>query len=236
MLWFKAWLETRWGLLFLFGFYLFIWTVASVSSHKTPDNADKPPNRAGPLDVIAFSWIAATVTLAGAGIKTQSGGLHQTKGLHGSTQYTLSLPVSRLRLAVVRSAVGLVETAFLILVLSAVGAYLLSDLITQATFGDMLAYLVVSLICSSSFYFLSMFLGAFFDDSLRIAGSMAILAILVGLDLDNVLPTYLNFFRPMGAGSPLITHTIPWTILGGALVAAAILFVATVKVLQAQEY
>ena len=42
--------------------------------------------------------------------KTQPG-LQATKGLHGSLQYTLTLPVSRLQLLTNRVALGLIQTA-----------------------------------------------------------------------------------------------------------------------------
>jgi len=237
MLWYKAWLETRWGVVFLCGLYLFVWAVAAAGARASSGKPnDKPENIAAPLDVLAFSWIAAAATLAGTGIKTQSGGFQRTKGLHGSTHYTLSLPVSRLRLIAVRSAVGLIETVFVILALWGAARLMFPDLTPQATGYDLLGYLVVVLVCSSTFYFLSMFLGTFLDDVLRTPGTMTILAVLIALDISNVLPSYLNIFRPMGGGSPLITHAIPWTTLAVALAASAVFCFATIKVVQTQEY
>ena len=237
MLWFKAWLETRWGVVFLLGLCLFVWTVAYTGSRSGPhDKPGKPEDLGAPMDVFAFSWIAAAATLAGTGIKTQSGGFQNTKGLHGSTQYTLSLPVSRRRLVAVRAAVGLLETILLILVLSGVAWLMFPELTAQSSFGDIIAYLLVVLVCSSSFHFLSVFLGTFLDDFLRLPGTMTLLAILIALDISNVLPRYVNIFRPMGSGSPLVTHAIPWTTLGVAVVASAVFCLAAIKIVQRQEY
>jgi hypothetical protein len=81
-----------------------------------------------------------------------------------------------------------------------------------------------------------MFLGTFLDDHLRIPGVMTALAILIALDLTNVLPHYVNIFRPMGSASPLVTHTIPWATLAVAIAASAGFFLAGVKIVQIQEY
>jgi hypothetical protein len=233
MLWYKSWLETRWALVFLFGLYGFVWIV-DYATPKTQPN--KLQNLELPLDVFAFAWIAASVTFAGSGIKTPSVGFRNTKGLHGSTHYTLSLPVSRRRFVRVRATVGLLETAFLIVVLSLVGWRMFPDITAQSTVKDMLAYLGVAVICSSTFHFASMFLATFLDDFLRIPAAMTILALLIALDTAKVLPPYLNIFRPMGSASPLMTHEIPWITLAVALAASAVFFLATMKIVQTQEY
>src|SRR6185436_5484050 len=118
MLWYKAWLETRFGLAFLFGLYTLVWVVASTGARMAPEKqAPKPQEIAFMADAFAFPFIAAAISLAGTGIKTPSGGFqNQVKGLHGSTLYTLSLPVSRQRLVGIRSAVGLLDTAVVILI------------------------------------------------------------------------------------------------------------------------
>jgi hypothetical protein len=126
MLWYKAWLETRFGLAFLFGLYTLVWLVASTGARLAPANqAPKPQELAFLADAFAFPFIAAAISLAGTGIKTPSGGFqNQVKGLHGSTLYTLSLPVSRLKLVGIRATVGLLETAVVIVVFTLVGWWL----------------------------------------------------------------------------------------------------------------
>src|SRR5262245_52550920 len=237
MLWYKAWLETRLGLAFLFGLFTLVWLVASAGTHMAPETpAAKPEELAVAADVLAFSWIAAAISLAGTGIKTPSGGFQNNmKGLHGSTLYTLSLPVSRLRLVGIRTAVGLMETGVVIVIFTLL-AWWLFPATGQNTFGEILAHFGVTLICSSTFYFLSLCLSTFLDDSLRLPGAMTILAILVALDATKILPRYLNIFRPMGSASPLITHAIPWSTMTVALAASAVFFLSTIKIVQSQEY
>jgi hypothetical protein len=40
----------------------------------------------------------------------------------------------------------------------------------------------------------------------------------------------------MGSDSPLMTHSIPWMTLTVALAASAVFFLATIKIVQTQEY
>src|SRR5262245_11483902 len=237
MLWYKAWLETRFGLAFLFGLYTLVWLVASTGARMAPEKQPpKPQEIAFMADAFAFPFIAAAISLAGTGIKTPSGGFqNQDKGLHGSTLYTLSLPVSRQRLVGIRSAVGLLDTAVVIVVFTLLAWRLLPET-GQNTLGERLAHLAVTFICSSTFYFLSLFLATFLDDSLRLPGGMTILAIRFPRDATPILPPYLNMFRPMGSDSPLMTHAIPWITLAVALAASAVFFLATIKIVQRQEY
>jgi hypothetical protein len=202
-----------------------------VPTNKAPE----PEELLAAVDALSFAWIAAAISLAGTGIKTPAGGFQNIKGLHGSTLYTLSLPVSRLRLILVRTVVGLLETVVVIVVFTQV-AWWIFPKTGQNTVEEILAHFVVTVICASTFYFLSLFLGTFLDDALRLPASMTVLALLFTLDVTKILPPYLNIFRPMGSGSPLNTHTIAWRTLGIALAASAILFVAAVKVLRTQEY
>src|SRR5215467_4429649 len=106
MLWKKGWYETRTRFLFLLSLVVAI-TVLTITG-------DPPPAAAGlgPLiGVTTIPAIGAALLLAGAGVKTQLGGLQRSKGLHGSMYYTLSLPVKRTRLFSVRVSLGLAETA-----------------------------------------------------------------------------------------------------------------------------
>jgi len=240
MIWYKAWLETRFGVAFLFVLFSFVFLVAGagvrLGTGVVPANkAPEPEELLVAVDALSFAWIAAAISLAGTGIKTPSGGFQNIKGLHGSTLYTLSLPVSRLRLIVVRTVVGLLETVAVIVVFTQL-AWWIFPKTGQNTMGEIFAHFAVTVICASTFYFLSLFLGTFLDDALRLPASMTALALLFTLDVTKILPPYLNIFGPMGSGSPLNTHAIAWRTLGIALAASAILFVAAVKVVDTQEY
>src|SRR5215469_8198663 len=99
MLLMKAWIETRWRLLVL-AVYLLIALALNYGS-------------AAGTSVLSTAWFMLTflaISLGGSGVISQAPFVF-SEGVAGSTQFTISLPVTRLRLFVVRTAVGLVETA-----------------------------------------------------------------------------------------------------------------------------
>lgn len=171
MLWYKGWLETRWKLLFLLAFY----TATFIIGANSPPPA-APPGSHVPALVIGltgFSTIAvllASVMLAGAGIATQPSFV-VTKGLHGSTIFTLSLPVSRLRLLATRASLGWAEMAGVIGCLC--GMWLIFPVTRAVATPLEIFQFVVTLIASGSLiYFISVLLGTFLDEVFRIRGSM----------------------------------------------------------------
>src|SRR5580700_2367017 len=109
MLWYKGWLETQLKLFLTFavmsGFMIAIHVMGAAIGAKAPPSGGK---------VAAFGYLVFNVPcfvivtctwLAGAGIATQPS-VQAAKGLHGSTLFTLSLPVSRFRLLAVRAGLG----------------------------------------------------------------------------------------------------------------------------------
>jgi len=110
MLWHKGWLETRYRLLFALGFVVLFQLLLHRSS-ATPQ---------GILGLVLFPnpvlVVMSYTMLAGAGVATQPSFV-ASKGIHGSTLFTLSLPVTRLRLLSVRAAIGWLEGSGVIAVL-----------------------------------------------------------------------------------------------------------------------
>src|SRR5690348_8066701 len=102
MLWYKSWLETR-------GRLLFVLVLSVVFFGPVYSPARGAP---GAMHLITGSLAAFTAVLAGVlaggGIVTEPG-LRPQKGVHGSTVFTLSVPVSRLRLYSIRAIVGWLE-------------------------------------------------------------------------------------------------------------------------------
>ncbi len=164
MLWYKGWLETKFKLLLMLCcmvFYLIVFYLMRTTA--APPGA-RPASLFG-LTAAAFAVLLYT-WLAGAGINTQPS-LQATKGLHGSTLFTLSLPVSRLRLLTVRASIGWLEMAGAILAWC-YGCWLLLPVVRgSVSAGDMLEFVVALIVCASSLYFLSVLLGAFLDDQWR---------------------------------------------------------------------
>jgi len=149
MLWYRGWLETQFKLLLsvclLVAFLIFFGTM-------------KAPPQAKPVAglilftktqvVVLFTW------LAGAGIATQPS-FQATKGLHGSTLFTLSLPVSRFRLLAVRAGLGFLEVSVLIGAMCCGLWQVLPGLKGAVTGSEMIEYAVTLIVCASTFYCVS---------------------------------------------------------------------------------
>jgi hypothetical protein len=239
MLWdtlaYKSWLETRWRLLFvlcMMGGFMIMFRIAGAKPMP-------PGGRSAAFGYIVFSLPGIVVTtsgfLAGAGIATQPG-LQATKGLHGSTMFTLSLPASRFQLLAVRSGLGWLEMASAIGVQCFGMRFGLPFLKGTGTSAEMLEFAGTLLACASAIYFLSVLLATFLDEPWRVWGTLIGCGLLWWLPSHAHLPVFVDIFRAMGEASPLIAHTMPWAAMTFSLALAAALFFAALKVVQAREY
>jgi hypothetical protein len=172
MLWYKGWLETRWKLLFVTAFYGAMFAIgASVPPPAAPPGTNVTILAlSGPGSVTFVLVIIACVFFGGAGIVTQPSFV-VTRGLHGSTQFTLSLPVSRLRLLAIRATLGWCELAgFIALVCCLWMAFRPARaVITPLAMCEFAATLMV---CGSAIYAASVLLATFLEEVWRIWGCM----------------------------------------------------------------
>lgn len=227
MLWLKGWLETRFRLLFVLVIVAFIFVTQSYGGSK--------------VDVRAVIFMAGTsvwmlcVFVAAAGIVTQQG-LQATKGLHGSTLFTLTLPVSRLRLLAVRAGLGWLEMAGGIGGVCCLLWFLFPMIRARSTPAEMAEFAGVLIVCGSFFYCLTVLLATFLDDLWRVWGSFICFGALWWLAFKIPAPASLNIFLAMADGSPVLAHTMPWSPMAFSLGLAAVLFFAALKVAQAREY
>jgi ABC-type transport system involved in multi-copper enzyme maturation permease subunit len=248
VLFYKAWLETRWRFVIpllvaaamacalVFGF---------PSLSKAVADMPKMEGRFGALmmqaverlrDYRSFVWsqwfdknlgqiFTITALLLGAG-----GLMAETQG--GAALYTLSLPARRRRLLGARVAVGMSELAALA-VLPSLLLPLLSPLIGRGySLADTLVHASCLAVCGSVFYALSVLLSVFFADVLRpvlIGGAIALLlGVLVSLAAS--LRPY-SVFRLMGADEYFLSGQVPWLgLLACAAASAAMLWAAAYAV------
>jgi len=236
MLWYKGWLETRLRFWIALGWMGMLLVFVSLRTIAPPPQPPPGRNPVLGLALMMGSFVTVMCTwFAGAGIASQ-GAFQMLKGLHGSTQFTLSLPVNRLRLLAVRAALGWMEMACVIGAFCC-GVWLAAPLLTAgATAVEMFEYAVTVIACASALYFLSVLLATFFDDQWRSWGTMFACVAIWGLPNLTGVPAYTDIFRAMGEGSPLVTHTMPWPVMAFSLALAAIVFFAALKVVQAREY
>jgi hypothetical protein len=229
MLWYKGWLETRIRLAIVLGFtsFFLIFQYTHAGTGKHPASALVPF-----LSIIAI-WVCAF--LAGAGIATQPA-FQATKGIHGSMLFTLSMPVSRLRLLAVRASIGWMET-MAVIGLACFAIWLATPALrASVTPTEMVEYAATLFVCSLAIYLLSVFLATFLDEQWRILGTLLAFFALVWASSRNVVPPYFDLVRAMREGSPLISHTIPWAALSASVGIGAIFFVAALKIAQFREY
>lgn len=236
MLWKKGWYETRTRLLIV----LAVVVVITVLTMGPP-----PPAGAGLGPAIAVTTIPAMLAallLAGAGVKTQLGGLQRSRGLHGSMYYTLSLPVKRTRLFSVRVSLGLAETA-VVLVLTWAAILLVhrnptpSDLFKHGpTPSDLFKQGVVTFCCVTAVYSLGVFFASFLDEVYQhwatvftVVGTIVILSRVP-------LPASMEAFLALSLASPLNTHTMPWIATAVLLGLSGMLLLIALKIVRSLEY
>jgi hypothetical protein len=223
MLWMKAWLEMRWRLVLGLGLPLAIVLLTAAPNLRA----------ISPVLVLLFIWTA--VYLAGGGIRTQST-FRATRGINGSTFFTLSLPVSRLRLLATRSVVGLIGTAGVI-VISICTLWLKFPLARgNWTIPDLLELAIAAIVCTACFHFASVLFATFLDEVWQTFGCMFVIFAAWWAVAKLSLPQAANIFSFMGDASPLVTHELPWPAMAISLIASAILFLAALKVVQKREY
>ena len=229
MLWMKAWFETRWRLLYALGLPL------SALALRVPGGIGSTKDARTTMFAMSFFLVFAAVYLAGAGVRTQSS-FQMTKGLHGSTYFTLSLPVSRFRLLAVRTGFGLLEMAGINAVVIALAWSLFPFVRANSTPLDLLEAILAAIVCTTCFYLVSVFAATFLGELWHIWTSLLVVCCAWWAVARLALTPSVDIFRFLGDASPLITHTLPWPAIGISVFVSAILFLAAFKIVQTREY
>jgi hypothetical protein len=238
MLWFKGWLETRlklWIALVYMGGLLGFYSLRTIAPSLLPPLGPQPSLGLGLMLMMGSFVTVMSTWFPGAGIVSQ-GTFQFLKGLHGSTQYTLSLPVSRLQLLAVRAALGWIEMTGVI-GMYCYGVWLVAPVLLRGVTGfQMFEYIGTVIACASAPYFLSVLLATFLDDQWRVGGTMVACVAIGGLPYLTRVPAYADILRAMGEGSPLVAHSMPWSVMAFSAGSAAILFFAALKIVRLREY
>lgn len=230
MLWKKAWLETRWRFCMMLGFALL-----TILMGEQGGGLHSAENAQHLMHLQSMLSIVAAVNLAGAGIRTQSP-FRAKAGLHGSTYYTLSLPVSRLRLLTVRALVGLLETAAVTVFLIVPAWYLFPLVRGSSTVVDLAKLLVAALACVLCFYFVSVVIATVWDEMWQTYGSFVLIGLAWWVSAHLAVPSSANVFSFSTEASPLLTHSLPWPAMAISLVASTGLFLIAFRVVNRHEY
>ena len=224
MLWYKNWLETRWRVAFAVGLYS-LEMFAMYRGGRQPEKVAL---------TFAMLWIITSVFSAGTGIKTQSAYLATTKGVHGSTDFTLSMPVSRTTLFGIRTTLGLLQMA-VVIVAANFSLWVIFPFLHANNSLLMAIESGLSIFaCCLSFYFLSALLALFFDPQWQMYAGVAVVGLAWWYTRD--IHSNLNFFNALGTGAPLVTHTIPWPAIATSIAIGTILCVATLRIIETREF
>jgi len=233
-MWMKSWLETRSRVTFAL-----LWTASFVLLMAAPGrDMGKSSDKLGiVLSMLALAFVFVPVWLAGSGIRTQQPfGFGSSKGLHGSTLFTLSLPVSRTRLLLVRAALGLLEMVAVIVALTCVVWLFLPAVRVGTGPGEWLLYVLTVSVCASGLYGLTMIAATLVDDAWIVPFSTVAIILLWMLQFFGSVPAWANIYRPMAQGSPLVTHSVPWAPMAVALAVGAAGLLISLRIVQRQEY
>jgi hypothetical protein len=225
MLVMKAWLETRWRLLGGLAFSIF-WLAANYRQ-VTPATAPKM------LIMLGVFLTLGTMILAGSGVKSQSS-IGFPEGLIGSTQFTISLPVSRLKLLAVRTVVGMLETLGLVIVMSCLAWSVFPSIRTTATPSDFVKLALTAILFLTVAYGAHTLFTTFMDEPFSSVCAGWMLTLLLWL-LHKIGPA-VDIVRAFGQASPLITHRLPWTQMATIAGLALVLFLTAIRVVQTREY
>ena len=229
MLWYKAWLETRWRMLLPAGMIFF----ALFTGHQSKGRLHFGPGSM--LGVVGLFWLTAPLTLAGSGLRTEAP-FQAVKGLHGSTYFTLSLPVSRLRLFASRTALGILETAGILVAVCGIAVAVFPELRGLATAADGFRYMATLLLCSLGYFGFSTLLSTFVDQQWQVLIAVGTIFLSLWLGVSGRLPRSLDMFAAMGPASPLINHAMPWGAVALSVGAGIVFLLAALRVVQAREY
>jgi ABC-2 type transport system permease protein len=235
MLWYKAWLETRWRFGFVVGSILFAWAAplwTPLFHLRLPAGVVESRLWVGVHMATVILYIFAAIFLAGSGINTQTT-YSATTGFHPSMLFTLSLPVSRRRLLFVRAGLGALQTSILVAIMAAYTLFARPEATTAPQF---LIYLARAIICTMAVYALSTLLACLFDEMWQFYGAFLFCIAAFVLQLRISWVSWLSPYRGMSLISFPITGPMPWAPVISSLVLMAVLMYASMLIIQRKEY
>jgi hypothetical protein len=234
MLWYKGWLETRWLALLLIGPYAAFLLFAAVRQpvfHQTP-----PPAQAVViLRSMEMTYFVATlaIVLAGTGVNPQRTLYRWSENLQGKTLFTLSLPVTRVRLLAVRAGLGWLEMAGGIGVICA-GTWAAFDAIRSTVAPlEMFKYASALILSATGVYALGVLLFTFMTD--RVLIWVAVMALIPGLQQWRV-PISADVRWSLSGVSGGAAFAMPWFVMGVSVACAPFLLAAALKIVRTQDY
>lgn len=253
MLWYKAWLETRWrfivGLILLTCFGVLVVLVYPLAANMRLEMPDLPASLGEQVreafalmstydgyvwsqwfgkNLLQF-WTLFAVLLGAGGLATEAS--------RGTALWTLSLPVTRRRLLGVRAGLGALELLALALVPSLL-VVALSPLVGQSySAADALAYSLMTFAGGMFFYGLALLLSTVFGDQLKpILAGMAVSVAMGLLPLFSKRLAAYSVYNVMSGQSFYAEGVPPWAGLFACVALAAAMFYVSLRVLERRDF
>jgi len=227
MLLMKAWLETRGRLLFT----VIMLGVTIVANYTSGNPGAR--NARGLLLILGSLLALGALQLAGSGIKSQAP-IGFPEGLAGSTQFTISLPVTRLRLLAVRAGFGLLEIVILTVIVSCTAWSQLPWVRNSGTPADFARLVLVAIFFLLLPYCSAVLFATVIDEPFSmVCAGWTLILVLWAL---HRTPSALDIICAWGDQSPLITHTLPWPQIATCAGLASILFWTAAFIVRKREY
>ena len=227
MLWYKAWLETRWRLVLVLGLTILMW-FRFTSPLLVPPRMVWRALEFGSALLYCF----AAFFLAGAGVNSQTT-YGAARAYHGSMLFTLSLPVSRRRLFFVRAGLGALETCAFVATIASL-TLLWKPGATSAL--QLFQYGARAIVCTIAVYALSALLACMLDEMWQFMGTGLCLSAVWLLQSRSDLVSRFSPLRGMSLMSYPATAPMPWAAVLASVLLTGILVWASVLVLQRKEY
>jgi ABC-2 type transport system permease protein len=253
MLWYKAWLETRWR--FVVGMLLLLcFGAVVVLTHPLVETMKvEVPNLPGSLGEQVREAFALMTTYDGYvwsqwfgknllqfwtlfAVLLGVGGL-ATEASRGTALWTLSLPVTRRRLLGVRAGVGALELLALAVVPS-LFVWALSPVVGQRyALASALAYSLMTFVGGMFFYGLALLLSTVFGDQLKpILAGMAVSILMGLLSMFSKRLAGYSVYNVMSGERYFAGGAPPWAGLLVCVALAALMFYASLRVLERRDF
>jgi hypothetical protein len=222
MFFWKAWLETRWRL--TASLIMPAAVICAAAGSRQPS--------VNPVTGVAWLMLFSPMFLAGCGVTPQAP-IGFPEGLAGSVYFTLSLPVSRLRLFAVRATVGFLEMVGLVLLFACLTWLLFPSVHNNTSLFDLAKFVFAGIALLAVLYFATTFFTVFVPDPFP--GMATILLIAGMLIVSNHLPEAANIFLLCRTDLPLRTHNLVWSQVGVASALAMLLIAGAAVIVRTRE-
>jgi ABC-2 type transport system permease protein len=253
MLWYKAWLETRWRFLVGMGLLLLFAGLGVAARPTLAEVRIEMPNLGGRLgelvqegltlmssyrgyvwsqwfgkNLLQF-WTLFAVLIGVGGLATERAG--------GVALWTLSLPVTRRRLLAVRAGIGALELLALAVIPSLLICLLSPAIGESYPVTEALAYSLILYTGGAFFYGLALLLSTIFQDQLKAVLAGMSLAIVMGLlSLLSARAAQYSVYKVMTGEAYFTSGAPPWMGLASCLAAGLAMFFVSLRLLERRDF